>query len=112
MDISCQILETNVALVWLKGRLDATTSPGVKSLLKDLIDHGQDKIVVDLEAVPFIDSSGLASLVSGLRLIREQGGTLLLSGVQPQAQTVFRLTMLDRVFLIHPTVDDARRSLV
>lgn len=112
MDISYQTLEANILLVRLRGRLDATTSPKVRTTLKELIEKDQVKIIVDLQGVPFIDSSGLASLVSGLRLAREKGGNIALSGVQPQAQTVFRLTMLDRIFAIHPTCDEAKKSFI
>lgn len=112
MDISQQILDQNIILVHLSGRLDAVTTPKVKTVLQQLTTTEQPKIVIDLNEVSFIDSSGLAALVSGLRSARENGGTIALSGVQPQARTVFHLTMMDRVFSIHPTPDEARRSLV
>ncbi len=112
MDITYHMLDSNIALVRLNGRLDALTSPNVKAVLQGLLDKEGLKVIVDLEQVPFIDSSGLVSLVSGVRLARQQGGDIILSGLQPQAQTVFRLTMLDRVFSIHPTFADAERSLL
>lgn len=101
-----------MALIRLNGRLDASNSEQVKTTLHQLLETDQIKIIVDLQAVPFIDSSGLAALVSGLRLAREKGGNIVLCGVQSQAQIVFRLTMLDRVFHIHPTAEDAKRSLL
>ena len=112
MDILYQTLEGGVVLVRLNGRLDATTSPEVRETLQTLLEQDQPKIIIDLKDVPFIDSSGLASLVSGLRMAREKEGTIALSGIQPQAQTVFRLTMLDRIFPIHPTYTDAKQSLI
>jgi anti-sigma B factor antagonist len=112
MDILHQTLETDIMLVRLNGRLDATTSPAVRETLQKLLEKDQPKIIIDLQQVPFIDSSGLASLVSGLRLAREKSGIIALSGVQPQAQTVFHLTMLDRIFPIHPTYNDAKLSLI
>jgi len=112
MDIIYQTLEADVVLVRLNGRLDATTSPAVRDTLQKLLEKDQPRIIIDLQQVPFIDSSGLASLVSGLRLAREKNGIIALSGIQPQAQTVFHLTMLDRIFQIHPTYNDARLSLI
>jgi anti-sigma B factor antagonist len=112
MDILYQTLEADIVLIRLNGRLDATTSPEVRAILQKLLDKDQPKIIIDLEEVPFIDSSGLASLVSGLRLAREKNGYIALSGIQPQAQTVFHLTMLDRIFPIHPTYHDAKQSLI
>ncbi|MBN1220184.1 MAG: STAS domain-containing protein [Anaerolineae bacterium] len=112
MDILYQALEADITLVRLNGRLDATTSPEVRAVLQKLLVKEQPKIIIDLQEVPFIDSSGLASLVSGLRLAREKDGVIALSGIQSQAQTVFRLTMLDRIFPIHPTYNDAKQSLI
>ena len=112
MDISCQTLEANIVLVRLNGRLDAAASPNLQTALQSMMEKGYRKIIVDLEKVPFIDSSGLVALVSGLRLAREKKGEIFLSGIRPQAQAVFRLTMLDRIFPIHPTFDDAKRSLL
>ena len=111
MEISRQTVDADITLVHLNGRLDANTSPEVKSTLQELLEKGQLKIIVDLQKVSFIDSSGLAALVSGLRLAREKKGNIILSGPGSQAQIVFRLTMLDRIFKIHPTLDEAKQSL-
>jgi anti-sigma B factor antagonist len=98
-------------LVRLTGRLNAESSPEVKIVLHQLIETGHSNIMIDLHQVPFIDSSGLASLVSGLRLAREKAGNVTLCCIQSQAQTVFRLTMLDRIFTIYPNLDDAKKHL-
>lgn len=111
MQISHQLFETNILLVHLIGRLNADSSPEVKAVLHQYIKDGYQKIIIDLEQVPFIDSSGLASLVSALRLAREKDGNITLCGIQSQAQIIFRLTMLDRVFAIYPTVAEAQQNL-
>jgi anti-anti-sigma factor len=112
MDISCQTIEAKIVLIHLDGRLDAVTGPDLKVTFQRYIEQGFRKIIVDLQQVPFIDSSGLVALVSGLRLARAEKGDVVLSGMGPQVQTVFRLTMLDRIFPIHPTSNDARRSIL
>lgn len=111
MNISHQILEANALLIKLVGRLDADSSPTVKARLHEYIKDDYQKIIVDLAQVPFIDSSGLASLVSALRVAREKGGNITLCGIQAQAQIIFRLTMLDRVFAIYPTLAEAQQNL-
>lgn len=111
MEISRQILGENIVLIRLSGRLDATASSAVRDTLQESLEEEWHKIIIDLQDVPFIDSSGLAALVSGLRMAREKKGDIVLSGAQPQAQIVFRLTMLDRIFAIHPTADEAQQSL-
>jgi anti-sigma B factor antagonist len=45
-------------------------------------------------------------------MARAKGGNIALSGAQSQAQIVFRLTMLDRVFPVHPTFEEAKQSLI
>jgi anti-sigma B factor antagonist len=112
MNISHQTLEPDIALVRLDGRLDAETSQHLRTTLQQLLETNQLKIIIDLQKVPFIDSSGLAALVSGLRLAREKKGSIILSGAQSQAMLVFRLTMFDRVFPIHSTLEEAKRSLL
>jgi anti-sigma B factor antagonist len=112
-DITIRTEQVNeyCASVVLAGRLDARNAQTIKETLKQLIDGGITYLVVDLAQVPFIDSAGLAALVSALKLTRRVGGNVLLSGVQPQARTVFSLTMLDQVFAIHPSVEAAVNSL-
>jgi anti-sigma B factor antagonist len=105
-----QVNETCVSLV-LAGRLDAKNAPTIKETLAQFIERGNTHLIVDLGQVPFIDSAGLAALVSALKATRRVGGNVLLSSVQPQARTVFSLTMLDQVFGIHPSVDAAVESL-
>lgn len=112
MNISHRALDADVVLVQLDGRLDAAANLEVKMTLQKLLNKKNPKLVLDLGKVPFIDSSGLAALVSGLRLAREKGGNIALCGIQSQAQAVFRLTMLDRIFSIHPSYEEARRSLI
>lgn len=79
-------------------------------MLHQFIKDGYQKIIVDLEHVPFIDSSGLASLVSALRLAREKDGNITLCGIQSQAEIIFRLTMLDRIFSIYSTLAEAQQN--
>ena len=109
--IHTEQVSEHCATVVLTGRLDATNAQTLKESLEQLIDGGTTHLVIDLAHVPFIDSAGLAALVSTLKATRRIGGNVLLSGVQPQARTVFSLTMLDQVFAIYPDVRAALDSL-
>ncbi len=109
--IHTQQVNERCTSVVLAGRLDARNAQTVKETLKQLIDGGTTHLVLDLAQVPFIDSAGLAALVSALKLTRRVKGNVLLAGVQPQARTLFSLTMLDQVFTIHPSVEAAVDSL-
>jgi anti-sigma B factor antagonist len=99
------------ALVVLEDRLNAVSAPEVKEQLKRLPQRGQIHVVVDMSSVSFIDSSGLAALVSGLKAAREAGGTFKLAGANEQARQVFEITKLDQVFELHPDRESAIEAL-
>jgi anti-sigma B factor antagonist len=90
-----------------RGRLNAVTAPAVKARILEQVGEGHVELVCDLSGVGFLDSSGLAVLVSGLKAVRERGGFLKLSGLNEQVAKIFKLTMLDRVFESYPDVEAA-----
>ncbi len=89
------------------GRIDVESAPVLRENLKSIAESSPMHVVVDLQGVEFIDSSGLSALVSGLKALRQGGGSISLSRPHPQALTALRLTLLDRVFPIFPSVDEA-----
>jgi anti-sigma B factor antagonist len=111
LTIHTEEVDEQRSCVYVAGRLDASNAQMLRETLTRLIEGGITHVVVDLAQVPFIDSAGLAALVSALKLARRAEGNVLLSGVQPQARTVFSLTMLDQIFSIHPGVEVALDSL-
>ena len=111
MTIRTEPINEDCVVVTLDGRFDASNADAARETLKRVIDGNVSTVIVDLTQVPFIDSAGLSTLVSSLKRARSTGGNVLLSGVQPQTRTVFELTMLDRVFSIHPTAQAALDSL-
>jgi anti-sigma B factor antagonist len=100
MDITIESIK-DVSVVRLAGRFDAYTAPTVKDKLLELQAAGRVRIVVDLSAVDFVDSTGLATLVAGLKHCRRAAGDMMLVGLRPSVQVIFELTRLDRVFQIH-----------
>jgi anti-sigma B factor antagonist len=89
------------------GRVDADAAPDLKQRLREIANEGTVHVIVDLKEVSFIDSSGLSALVSGLKALREHAGELSLCQPQPQALKALRLTLLDRVFPIFPSLEQA-----
>jgi anti-sigma B factor antagonist len=73
----------------------------------DLVSQGHRQIVVDLEGVDFLDSTGLGVLVGGLKRLRSHGGDLSLVCTQARILKVFEITGLTTVFAISPTVEEA-----
>ncbi len=91
-------------------RLDAAGANTVKARVLPLVESGQDGLVVDLHSVEFIDSSGLGVLVSMLKKLGTRG-RLVICNLQPNVANTFKLSRMDRVFTIRPSVDEAFASL-
>jgi len=92
----------------LAGEVDVYTSPRLKREIAEAVDGGCMDIVIVLDALEFIDSSGLGVLVSALRQVKEQGGTLRLVCAKDAILKIFRITGLDKVFPLFSTVEEAR----
>ena len=110
MKIDVERQEDGNFLVITEGRLDSENAEKLKTLLKEISVHHPRVVVVDLGGTDFIDSSGLSALVSGLKALRENEGALYLCRPRPQALTALRLTMLDRVFPIYASREEAFRQ--
>lgn len=93
-------------VVALGGDIDLDRAPAVRRQLLDCVNRQRD-VLVDLSAVTYIDSSGIASLVEALQRATSRGTSLSLVAVSPQAHRVFELARLDKVFAIHPDIDAA-----
>jgi len=89
------------------GALDMDGAPQLRLALLDLIDGDSPLVIVDVEAVDFIDSVGLGALVSALKRTRTAGGELRLVGVKSHMERVLRVTGLHRVFGVHDSIDAA-----
>ena len=92
----------------LRGEVDVYTAPRLKEGLVEMIEGGCANVVVDLEAVSFIDSSGLGVLVSALRRARERDGTVHIVCTRENILKIFRITGLDKVFPVFADVAEAR----
>ena len=107
MEITLDERESGVTVVALTGRLDLLTAPAVKARLAEEVAAGRRKLVIDLDAVSFIDSSGLGALIGALKAARVAGGDLRLARAPEQAQVILRLTTLDRVMKPYAGLDEA-----
>ncbi|MGJ3248109.1 MAG: STAS domain-containing protein [Elainellaceae cyanobacterium] len=93
------------------GRLDITTAWQFRLKLQECISSVSSHIVVNLGQVNFIDSSGLTSLVAGMRDADKVKGSFRLCDVHPEAKLVFEVTMMDSVFEIFETEKEALSTL-
>jgi anti-sigma B factor antagonist len=91
-------------------RIDAHNSSELKTTLLHLIEQGESHIIVQLEDVRFIDSSGLGALLSGHKNALSKSGRLVLVNVQKQVLSMFELTRLNRVFEIYTDIDEVLKN--
>jgi anti-sigma B factor antagonist len=110
MQIGIEKINPTIAVIHLTGRMDVESSPAVRQTLMELADQGFSNLVVDLSQVDFMDSSGLSALVTGMKTLRKINGVLSLCGPNTQIRTTLRLTMLDMIFPVFDTVDQALGS--
>jgi len=105
-----EIPDTDVdgwTVVAVSGEIDVAAAPTLRDQLGELVDQGTDHIVVDLEGVDFIDSTGLGVLVGGVRRARGADGDLRLVCTNSRLLKVFGVTGLDEVFVIAESIPDA-----
>ena len=101
----------NVTVVHVMGRVDTSSSLLLRKHLIESASQPIAQVVVDLADVQFIDSSGLAALVHGMRSCRENGGDLCLCSLQRAVRMVFELTRLDSAIDIYSGKDEAIAAL-
>ncbi|HSC45847.1 MAG TPA: STAS domain-containing protein [Candidatus Acidoferrum sp.] len=100
-----------VTILDLVGDITLFNSPEIrKSLISLLKDKRVPQLFVNMTLIKYVDSSGIASLVEGLKISRDQGARFLLFGLSKPARTVLELTHLLRVFEVHATEEDALKA--
>jgi anti-sigma B factor antagonist len=95
----------NTVIIALKGEIDLESSPVARELLLSSV-AGKRNLLVDLSAVTYIDSSGVASMVEALQASKKNGTQFALAAASEAARRVLELARLDKVFTIYDTVDD------
>jgi anti-sigma B factor antagonist len=107
LDISTESADAGCTIA-LTGEVDVYTSPRLREELSGAVEAGCLHIIVAMDGVDFIDSSGLGVLVSALRRVKEQGGTLRLVCTKEAILKILRITGLDKVFPLFTTVEEAQ----
>lgn len=95
------------AVVDVKGEIDVYTAPKLREKLIELVSEGSYKVIVNLEGVDFLDSTGLGVLVGALKRVKAHDGSLALVCTQDKILKIFKITGLTKVFPIHPSVEEA-----
>jgi len=86
--------------VAISGEIDIFNSTEMKKTLTDLINEKNTDMVLDMKYLDYIDSTALGALVGVLKNVKSYGGSMLLRNVKPSLQKLFRITNLDKVFVL------------
>ena len=105
-----QKADGDINIIGLQERLDLTTASELKDASRDIIEKENCKLILNMEAVDFINSSGLGALVSILKDVRSSKGTLKLSNLAPYVKEIFDITQLSNIFDICENDQIARSS--
>jgi anti-sigma B factor antagonist len=89
----------------LDDRIDAAGAIKFKEQMRAIVQVGEPRVVLDMSRVNFLDSSGLGAVVAVMKLMGPDR-KLELAGLTPTVQKVFRLTRMDSVFTIHPSLPE------
>lgn len=92
-------------------RLDTNNAPDLKSELVVINTRGEKNIILDLSKCNYCDSSGLRSVLVANRLCEDAIGTFILSGLQPDVESLIKISMLDTILLITNSVEEAKDLL-
>ena len=103
--------ENSIDIVKLPERLMMADAADARASLKDIIGRGSGKLILDLADTTFMDSSGLAVLVSSLQAARKKDGDVYLVGMGTTVRALFELTRLHTVFQIFDDEAGALKAL-
>jgi anti-sigma B factor antagonist len=96
-----------IEIIDVQGEIDMYTAPQLRELLIDLVSRGSYQLVVNLDKVGFLDSTGVGVLVGGLKRVRAHDGSLDLICTQQRILKILKITGLTQVFGIYQTADQA-----
>ncbi len=89
------------------GDIDLSCAPALQQELARLQSDKPERLIIDLHGVPYMDSSGLATLVEAMQITRRRGGRLILCQLQEKVRSIFEIARLDTVFTIVESCDEA-----
>ena len=97
----------DIVILMIVGEIDLYNAPEIKDIINKLIEERNYNIIIDLEKVSYIDSSGIGALISSLSNLKKYQGGLKIINVYGSVKKVFELTKLTSFFEIHDSEDEA-----
>ncbi len=108
MKYSIDKKESYTVFTLQEGKLNSLVSPELKTELILMGNEGVRNIILDLSQVEFVDSSGLSAILVGHRICTNQGGLLTICELHDNVQRLIKISQLDNVLKITPTVQEAK----
>ena len=104
-------IKDGIAIVGVTaGRLDANIAPDLKKTVGEIINDGTARIMLDLQSVQFMDSSGLGAVISCFKLTGQKG-EFVICNMNETVREIFTLTHMDRLFEIYPNADEGFQKM-
>lgn len=103
-------LKDDILICSIDGEIDINTSPQIKKAFDKLVKDKQKKVIINLEKVNYIDSSGLATLVEALKNFRSYDGKLKLTSLSGKVKSLFEITKLEKLFDIVDREEEAIKT--
>lgn len=97
-------------IVELAGDIDMHQSPSLHAALVELVLARPKKLILNLSGVPYMDSSGVGTLVEVFRRVSSYKGAMILCGLTTRVRSVLEITKLDRFFTICQTEEEAAKA--
>lgn len=96
----CYKNDGGISVIKIKGEVDIYTAAEFKKQINAAIEEGCGDIHIDCSQLNYMDSTGLGVLIGALKRLREQGRNIHLKNLQPNVQKLFKITGLDKIFIL------------
>jgi len=99
-------IENDATIMSTQGEIDLSRAPSLRQHINAVQAKRPRRLIIDLGGVPYMDSSGVATLVEAMQNARRTGGKLVLCALQEKVRSIFEIARLDMVFTIVSTTDE------
>lgn len=110
MELATKQSGGTVTVTIAENRIDSAAAVIFKDAVRAAAQEADDRVVLDLGAVDFVDSSGLGAIIAVMKAL-PAGMRLDLASLRPPVEKVFRLTRMDSVFRIYPDLETAQADI-
>ncbi len=109
MDLDIRSID-QVKVIDFNGNLDTNTAPQAESLLKDLVDAGDKKILINLLKLEYISSAGLRVFLATAKQLKTEGGEMRLCNLNETVQEIFDISGFSMIFTVKPNEEEALKG--